>query len=91
MRNRYVDLLRALAIVRVVVYHTTGWAFLTVLFPAMSVMFALGGSLMAASLDRSGTAAVGRRWPPAADPRCCPAGVPVSRRPPRCPGTGRRP
>jgi peptidoglycan/LPS O-acetylase OafA/YrhL len=61
MRNRYVDLLRALAIIRVVVYHTTGWAFLTVLFPAMSVMFALGGSLMAASLDRTGTAAVGRR------------------------------
>ncbi|MEV0392561.1 acyltransferase family protein [Polymorphospora rubra] len=61
MRNRYLDLLRFLAIVRVVVYHSTGWAFLTVVFPAMSVMFALAGSLMAASLDRSGTAAVGRR------------------------------
>ncbi|RKR87703.1 peptidoglycan/LPS O-acetylase OafA/YrhL [Micromonospora pisi] len=61
MRNRYVDLIRFLAIIRVVVYHTTGWAFLTIAFPAMSVMFALAGSLMAASLDRSGNGAVGRR------------------------------
>ncbi|MDM4720283.1 acyltransferase [Micromonospora sp. WMMA1363] len=61
MRNRYLDLLRCLAIVRVVVYHVTGWAALTLVFPAMSVMFALAGSLMAASLRRSGTPAVGRR------------------------------
>jgi peptidoglycan/LPS O-acetylase OafA/YrhL len=61
MRNRYLDLLRFLAIVRVVVYHTSGWAFLTLVFPAMAVMFALAGSLMAASLDRSGVRAVGRR------------------------------
>ncbi|MFD6568210.1 acyltransferase family protein [Micromonospora profundi] len=61
MRNRYLDLLRFLAIVRVVVYHVTGWASLTLVFPAMSVMFALAGSLMAASLARSGPAAVGRR------------------------------
>ncbi|GAA2706810.1 acyltransferase [Micromonospora olivasterospora] len=61
MRNRYLDLLRFLAIVRVVVYHVTGWAALTLIFPAMSVMFALAGSLMAASLDRGGAAAVGRR------------------------------
>ncbi|GIJ21015.1 acyltransferase family protein [Micromonospora lutea] len=61
MRNRYLDLLRALAIVRVVVYHVTGWASLTLLFPAMSVMFALAGSLMAGSLLRSGPTAVGRR------------------------------
>ncbi|MBE1492844.1 acyltransferase family protein [Plantactinospora soyae] len=61
MRNRYFDLLRFLAIVRVVVYHVTGWAFLTLAFPAMSVMFALAGSLMAASCDRWGTAAIGRR------------------------------
>jgi len=60
MRNRYIDLLRALAIVRVVVYHTSGWTLLSFL-PAMSVMFALGGSLMASSLDRSGVSAVGRR------------------------------
>jgi peptidoglycan/LPS O-acetylase OafA/YrhL len=61
MRNRYLDVLRALAIVRVVVYHVTGWEALTLLFPAMSVMFALAGSLMAASLARSGPVAVGRR------------------------------
>ncbi|ABP55879.1 acyltransferase 3 [Salinispora tropica CNB-440] len=61
MRNRYLDLLRALAVVRVVVYHVTGWAAMTLVFPAMSVMFALAGSLMAASLHRFGTAAVGRR------------------------------
>jgi peptidoglycan/LPS O-acetylase OafA/YrhL len=54
MRDKYIDILRFLAIVRVVVYHATGWAFLTVVFPAMSVMFALAGSLMAASLDRCG-------------------------------------
>ncbi|GAA3773211.1 acyltransferase [Plantactinospora mayteni] len=61
MRNRYYDLLRSLAIVRVVVYHVTGWAFLTLAFPAMSVMFALAGALMASSLDRWGPSAVGRR------------------------------
>ncbi|MGB2572356.1 acyltransferase family protein [Micromonospora citrea] len=61
MRNRYLDLLRALAIARVVVYHVTGLAALTLIFPAMSIMFALAGSLMAASLDRSGVRAVPRR------------------------------
>jgi peptidoglycan/LPS O-acetylase OafA/YrhL len=61
MRNRYLDLLRAVATVRVVVYHSTGWAALTIVFPAMSVMFALAGSMMAASLDRYGPWAVERR------------------------------
>ncbi|WP_045743376.1 acyltransferase family protein [Actinoplanes rectilineatus] len=61
MRNRYLDLLRAVATVRVVVYHLTGWAALTIVFPAMSVMFALAGSLMANSLDRFGAWAVERR------------------------------
>jgi len=60
MRNRYIDLLRAVAIARVVVYHTSGWTLLSFL-PAMSLMFALGGSLMASSLDRSGVRAIGRR------------------------------
>jgi peptidoglycan/LPS O-acetylase OafA/YrhL len=61
MRNRYLDLLRAAAVARVVVYHVTGWSALTVIFPAMSVMFALAGSMMAASLDRSGPLAVESR------------------------------
>ena len=60
-RNQYLDLLRAVATVRVVVYHSTGWAALSIVFPAMSVMFALGGSLMAASLDRYGPWAVEKR------------------------------
>jgi len=61
VRNRYLDLLRALAIARVVVYHATGFGVLSIVFPAMAVMFALAGSLMAASLDRHGVRAVGRR------------------------------
>ncbi|MFI9468741.1 acyltransferase [Streptomyces sp. NPDC052492] len=51
-RDRYLDLLRSVALVRVVVYHLFGWAWLTVLFPSMGVMFALAGSLMARSLKR---------------------------------------
>ncbi|MDG9721748.1 acyltransferase family protein [Streptomyces sp. DH41] len=51
-RDRYLDLLRSVALVRVVVYHIFGWAWLTVLFPSMGVMFALAGSLMARSLKR---------------------------------------
>ncbi|MFJ9154236.1 acyltransferase [Streptomyces sp. NPDC102270] len=51
-RDRYLDLLRSLALVRVVLYHLFGWAWLTILFPSMGVMFALAGSLMARSLNR---------------------------------------
>ncbi|MER7717234.1 acyltransferase [Streptomyces flaveolus] len=51
-RDRYLDLLRSIALVRVVVYHLFGWAWLSVLFPSMGVMFALAGSLMARSLKR---------------------------------------
>ncbi|WP_189775201.1 acyltransferase family protein [Streptomyces tauricus] len=51
-RDRYLDLLRTLALFRVVAYHLFGWAWLTVLFPSMGVMFALAGSLMARSLKR---------------------------------------
>jgi peptidoglycan/LPS O-acetylase OafA/YrhL len=51
-RDRYLDLLRSLALVRVVAYHLFGWAWLTILFPSMGVMFALAGSLMARSLSR---------------------------------------
>ncbi|MEU7700616.1 acyltransferase [Streptomyces sp. NPDC039028] len=51
-RDRYLDLLRALALVRVVVYHNFGWFWLPVVFPSMGVMFALAGSLMTRSLSR---------------------------------------
>jgi peptidoglycan/LPS O-acetylase OafA/YrhL len=58
VRDRYFDLLRAVAIVRIVVYHATDLAILSILFPAMGTMFALGGSLVAASLDKRGVRAV---------------------------------
>nr|WP_309221700.1 acyltransferase [Streptomyces sp. Act143] len=57
-RNLYLDFLRAVALVRVVTYHTFNWAWLTLAFPAMGVMFALAGSLMARSLDRGDRSAV---------------------------------
>jgi peptidoglycan/LPS O-acetylase OafA/YrhL len=61
-RNKYFDLLRALALVRVILYHSLGLAWLTFVFPAVGLMFALGGTLMAASIDRAGgRTAVGRR------------------------------
>ncbi|MEU4082738.1 acyltransferase family protein [Streptomyces aureus] len=51
-RDRYLDLLRALALVRVVIYHNFSWTWLPIVFPSMGVMFALAGSLMARSLKR---------------------------------------
>ncbi|MEV0095948.1 acyltransferase [Streptomyces sp. NPDC050738] len=51
-RDRYLDLLRSVALFRVVVYHLFGWGWLSVVFPSMGVMFALAGSLMARSLSR---------------------------------------
>jgi hypothetical protein len=36
----------------VVAYHLLGWAWLSLVFPSMGVMFALSGALVAASLDR---------------------------------------
>ncbi|MEV8096209.1 acyltransferase family protein [Kitasatospora sp. NPDC085879] len=51
-RDRYLDLLRGLALVRVVLYHNFSWAWLPLVFPSMGVMFALAGSLMARSLKR---------------------------------------
>ncbi|MET7422700.1 acyltransferase family protein [Dactylosporangium sp. NPDC005555] len=52
-RERYIDVWRAAAVIRIVVYHGSGLAWLTLLFPAMGLMFALAGSLTARSLDRS--------------------------------------
>jgi len=52
-RDRYLDTLRALALARVVAYHSfSGVFWLSLVFPSMGVMFALAGSLMARSLDR---------------------------------------
>ncbi|MFI1397848.1 acyltransferase [Streptomyces sp. NPDC020681] len=51
-RDRYFDLLRALALFRVFLYHQVGWAWLPLVFPSMGVMFALAGALMARSLGR---------------------------------------
>ncbi len=53
MREAYLDTLRAAAIVRVVAYHAFPVAWLGYAFPAMGVMFGIGGSLIALSLDRS--------------------------------------
>ncbi|MQA84243.1 MAG: acyltransferase family protein [Streptosporangiales bacterium] len=52
-RERYLDVLRAVALIRVVAYHTFNFGWFSILFPSMGVMFALAGSLMASSLDRS--------------------------------------
>lgn len=57
VRDRYLDLLRAVALGRVVVLHASTAAWLT-FFPAMGVMFALAGSLMARSLDQRPTGQV---------------------------------
>ncbi len=61
VRNAYLDLLRAAAIVRVIVYHLFGWPWLTIALPAMGIMFALAGSLMAASLDRRAGSVISSR------------------------------
>jgi peptidoglycan/LPS O-acetylase OafA/YrhL len=53
-RYLYLDMLRAVALLRVVVYHVLGFAWLPIVFPSMGVMFAVAGSLMARSLDRTG-------------------------------------
>ena len=52
-RDRYIDSLRCVALIRVMTYHVFGWAWLPILFPSMGIMFALAGSLIASSLDRS--------------------------------------
>lgn len=54
-RNRYFDSLRAVALLRVLLFHLFSWSWLPLVFPSMGVMFALAGSLIASSLDRSKT------------------------------------
>lgn len=60
-RDRYFDALRSVAIVRVVMLHMFGFAWLSFIFPSMGVMFALGGSLMVKSVERSAKDAVTSR------------------------------
>lgn len=63
-RSRYIDTLRALALTRVIAYHTIGSIWLPIVFPSMNILFAIAGSLMAASLDRETVhyrAVLGRR------------------------------
>ncbi len=57
-RDRYFDVLRAAAIARVVLFHMFPLAWLSMIFPSMGVMFALGGSLMAKSVERSAEQAI---------------------------------
>jgi peptidoglycan/LPS O-acetylase OafA/YrhL len=60
-RDQGIDAWRAAGLLRVVLYHTLGWAWLTILFPAMGLMFALAGSLTARSLDRNSSKVIGNR------------------------------
>lgn len=60
-RDRYLDTLRAVAIFRVVFYHGFAFSWLPWI-PAMGVMFALAGSLMVRSIDKSPKQAVISRF-----------------------------
>ncbi|MFD5447523.1 acyltransferase [Streptomyces sp. NPDC127100] len=57
-RDRYFDVLRAVALVRVVAYHAFGWPWAGLVFPSMGIMFALAGTLMARSLRRPAAAVI---------------------------------
>lgn len=61
-RDSYLDLVRAVALVRVIAFHVLRVGWITLLFPSMGVMFALGGQMMAASLDRQGLHSVSSRF-----------------------------
>ncbi len=50
-RSVYLDALRAVALVRVIVFHATG-SWMVTAFTAMPLMFFIAGTLYAASLDR---------------------------------------
>ncbi|SHN26294.1 acyltransferase family protein [Cryptosporangium aurantiacum] len=56
-RDRYLDTLRALALFRVVAYHASPVMWFKWL-PSMGIMFALAGSLMVRSMDKSAPRAV---------------------------------
>nr|WP_239029200.1 glycosyltransferase [Pseudonocardia acidicola] len=52
-RERWLDLLRAAALARVLAYHVFGAGWMSIAFPSMGVMFALAGSLMVQSMRRT--------------------------------------
>jgi CubicO group peptidase (beta-lactamase class C family)/fucose 4-O-acetylase-like acetyltransferase len=53
-RNTFLDVVRAVAILRVVVWHTYGYAWISYFIASMPAMFFLAGSLMAYSLRNGG-------------------------------------
>ena len=55
-RDRFLDAIRTIALVRVMLWHAFGAAFLTYVVAAVPTMFFVTGSLLAKSLDR-------RPWP----------------------------
>ena len=56
-RSVYLDVLRAVALLRVIVYHASSWWWVTT-FTAMPLMFFIAGTLYAASLQRRAAARV---------------------------------
>ncbi|HLF77323.1 MAG TPA: acyltransferase family protein, partial [Dehalococcoidia bacterium] len=53
-RNTFLDAVRTVAILRVVVWHTYGYAWISYFIASMPAMFFLAGSLMAYSLRNGG-------------------------------------
>lgn len=53
-RNAFLDAVRAVAILRVVVWHTYGYVWISYFIASMPAMFFLAGSLMAYSLRNGG-------------------------------------
>ncbi len=52
-RNEFLDLVRTVAIIRVLAWHTYGYAWLSYFVASMPAMFFVAGSLMAHSLSRA--------------------------------------
>ncbi len=52
--NAFLDFVRTVAIVRVLVWHTYGYAWISYFVASMPAMFFVAGSLMAQSLERGG-------------------------------------
>jgi chitinase len=52
-RNSYLDLLRLVALIGVIIYQWFGWVWAPIAIPFAALTFTVAGVLMAASLDRS--------------------------------------